>query len=236
MNKMLQTLRYLAKTLSKGIILGFLVILSTVAISDLVYFQTDYSYNTVHPVVTLSTPFEVTAGIFALLIGLVLFITTFKVALANGISRKTFLMANLPAAGISAAAFSIFSLVFVKVHGLFWPISLLSNQIYPGIGWAGLLILQFALYFLLIVSGWFISLVYYRSSIPVKWVVTLAPFILFSQLPGANERSEGAIYQAIWDYLLVTMRMDRAPFTLLAYSALLCGLVFLLLRRAPLKD
>ena len=236
MNKVLQTLRYLAKSSSKGIILGFLVILSTVAISDLVYFLTDYAYNTVHPVVTLEAPFEVTTGSFALLIGLVLFIPTFKVALANGISRKTFLLANLPAAWIAAAAFSIFNLVVVKVHGLFWPIVMIIEWNYPQIGWAGLLILQFALYFLLITAGWFTTLAYYRSSVPVRWAISVAPFVLFGLLRVAQARSGYPIFAAIWEYLLWSMRMDRAPFTLLAYSAILCGLVFLLLRRAPLKD
>ena len=236
MNKVLQTLRYLAKSSSKGIILGFLVILSTIAISDLVYFLTDYAYNTVHPVVTLMEPFEVTAGIFALLFGLALFITTFKVALANGISRKTFLLANLPASWITAAAFSIFNLVVVKVHGLFWPITTIIGWNYPQIGWAGLLVFQFALYFLLIVAGWFIALAYYRSSTLVKWAISLAPFGIFALLKVVNAQTGGAVFQAIFDYLQASMAMDRAPLTLLAYAVLLCGLVYLLIRRAPLKD
>lgn len=236
MKKTLQTLRYLFKSSSMGIVFGFLVILITVAISDLVYFLTDYAYNTVHPVVTLMAPFEVTAGIFALLIGLVLFIATFKVALANGISRKTFLLANLPAAWIAAAAFSIFNLVVVKVHGLFWPITTIIGWNYPQIGWAELLIFQFALYFLLITAGWFITLAYYRSSVPVKWAISVAPIVLFGLLRVAQARFGYPIFVAIWEYLLWTLSFPRAVFSLLAYSAILCGLVYLLIRRAPLKD
>jgi hypothetical protein len=236
MKKILQTLRYLSKSVTGMTVIGFLCILATVAISDLVYFLTDYFYNTVHPVVTLMAPFEVTAGIFALLIGLVLFITTFKVALANGISRKSFLLANIPAAGIPAAAFSIFNLIVVKIHGLFWPINTIIEWNYPQIGWAGLLILQFTLYLLLITAGWFITLAYYRSSVPVKWAISLAPFIFYGLLQIANARTGGTIFQAIMHYQFESMRMDRTPFTLLVYAAILCGLVYLLLRRAPLKD
>lgn len=236
MKKTLQTLRYLFKSSSMGIVFGFLVILITVAISDLVYFLTDYAYNTVHPVVTLMAPFEVTAGIFALLIGLVLFIATFKVVLANGISRKTFLLANLPAAWIAAAAFSIFNLVVVKVHGLFWPITTIIGWNYPQIGWAELLIFQFALYFLLITAGWFITLAYYRSSVPVKWAISVTPIVLFGLLRVAQARFGYPIFVAIWEYLLWTLSFPRAVFSLLAYSAILCGLVYLLIRRAPLKD
>jgi hypothetical protein len=236
MKKTLQTFRYLSRTFRVMIFIEFLVILCTLATSDVIYFLTDYAYNKVHPVVMLSAPFEVTAGIFALLIGLALFLTTFKVALANGISRKTFWLANLPAAAMAAAAFSIFNLFIVFVHGLFWPMGLISNWIYPGSSWPWLLVLQFALYFLLIMAGWFISLAYYRSSIPVKWAISLAPFVLYGLLKVADARSGGVIIQAINEYQRASMAMDRAPLTLLAYSVILYGLVYLLIRRAPLKD
>lgn len=243
MKKTLQTFRYQIKAFSGGIFFGFLIILSTVAVTDLVYFLTDRLYNTVHPVVSLTVPFEVTTGLFALLIGLVLFITNFKVAVANGVSRKTFLLADLPAAGIAAAAFSVFNLAVVKVHGLYWPVNSISELIYPNISWAGFLILQFALYILLIIIGWFITLAYYRSSTPVKWAISLAPFVLFGLLRVANARSGGAIFEAIEEYLRMSLGTEigkpdsyRAAASMAAYSAILGGLVYLLFRRAPLKD
>ncbi len=236
MNKTLQTLRYLAKSSSAGIFFGFLVILGTVAVTDLVFYLTDQAYNTVHLVVSLTVPFEVTAGIFTLLIGMVLFIPDFKVALANGISRKTFLMANLPAAGIAAAAFSIFNLVVVKVHGLFWPINSIGDLSYPQAGWVAFLLLQFTLYFLLIMAGRFISLAYYRSSPPVRWAISLAPFVLFGLLIEMDIRSDGKIFEAIGAYLLWSLRFPTALVSMLAYSAILYGLTYVLLRRAPLKD
>jgi len=236
MEKTLQTLRYLSKGFAKMTVIGFFSILGGVAITDLVYHLTDSAYNTVHKVVSLTMPFEFIAGIFALLTGLLLFISNFKVALANGIARKTFLLANLPAAGMVAAALAIFNLIVVMVHGLFWPINSISEMFYPFTSWAGILILQFALYFLLIVSGWFITLAYYRSSTPGKWAISLTPFVLFGLLKVANARSGGAIFEAIREYQHESMRMERAPLTFLVYSAILCGLIYLLIRRAPLKD
>jgi hypothetical protein len=236
MKKTLQTLRYLAKSYSSGIFYGFLVILGTVAVTDLVFYLTDQAYNTVHPVVSLTVPFEVTAGIFTLLIGMVLFIPDFKVALANGVSRKTFLLANLPAAGIAAAAFSIFNLVVMKVHGLFWPVNSISDLSYPQSGWVTFLLVQFTLYFLLIMVGRFISLAYYRSSTPARWAISLAPFVSIALLAVADARSDGRIFEAISQYLLWSLRFPRALLSMLAYSAILYGLVWLLLRRASLKD
>ncbi len=172
MNKINQTLRYLSKGFVVMTVFGFLAILVNAAITDLVFFLTD-RYNSVHLVVTLTAPLEFAAGLFALMSGLMLFLVNFKVVLANGISRKTFLLANLPIAALAAAALSIFNLLFVQLHRLFCPIILSSELIYPHTGWAGLLILQFTLYFLLIISGWFINLAYYRSTKPFKWLIPL---------------------------------------------------------------
>jgi hypothetical protein len=236
MEKTLQTLRYLAKSFSGVIVIGFFVILGTVAVTDLIWQLTSSSYNSVQQVVPLTVPFEVAAGIFALLTGLLLFIMNFKVALVNGISRKTFLLANLPAAVIVAAVFSIFDLVVVKVHGLFWPVISIMDLFYPHAGWAGILILQFTLYFLLIMAGRFIALAYYRSNTAMKWVISLSPFILYGLLKVADASSGGRILAALREYRHTSMSMEWAPFTMLAYAVIMFGLVYLLIRRAPLKD
>jgi uncharacterized membrane protein len=242
MGKTLQTLRYLTKSFTTLIVIGFLTILGTTAITNLVFHLTD-RYNTVHNVVPLTVPFEFTAGIFAILIGMALLIVNFKVALANGISRKTFLLADLYAALLAAAAFSIFNQIVILVHGLFWPVILFSSLLYPQTGWAGMLILQFVLYFLSILAGWFIALVFYRSSQPVKWAITLAPLVLLGLLIDANHRTGGAVFMAIWNYLLLSLGLANgihkptiAVLSLLAYSAVLLALVYLLIRRAPVKD
>jgi hypothetical protein len=234
MNNLLQTIRYLVKSFVAGIVLGFFVILGIVAITDWVYYFTDHQYNTIHPVTSLTVPFEVVAGIFALLIGLVLFIPDFKVALANGISRRTYFLASLPSAGLAAAVFTIINLVVIKVHGLFWPINSISDVFYPHSGWLELLILQFILYFLLILTGRFITLVYYRSSAPVKWVISLAPFVLIALLLVEDARLGGTISRAFDDF--VHWLYPRVLPTMFVDSVILSGLLYLLIRRAPLKD
>jgi hypothetical protein len=235
MRKTLQTLRYLAKSFSGVIVLGMIVMLGTVAVTDLVFFLTSQS-STVNYDLSLTVPFEVTAGIFALIIGLGLFISDFKVGLANGISRKTFLLANLPSALIASAIFSIFILIVEKIHGLFWPIISISEIFYPQIGWAWLLFFQFTLYFLLIMAGRLITLAYYRSSTVGKWAISLAPFILYGILQVADARFAGKVFRAINEYRRSSMALEIAPWTLLVYSVIVFGLVYLLIRRAPLKD
>jgi hypothetical protein len=236
MKKTLQTFRYLFKGLARATVIGFLTILSIVAATDLIFYFT-IQYNPIQQVVSLTVPFEAANSVFALLIGLVLFITNFKVALANGISRKTFFLANLPAAAMAAAAFSIFNLVVMIVHNLFWPINFISELAYPHINWVGLLVLQFALYLLMTIAGWFISLAYYRSSVPVRWAISLAPLMLYVLLQVINARSDGATLTLIEEYQrLSTSGPFITTIVWMIYSAILGGLVYLLIRRTPLRD
>lgn len=240
MEKTLQTFRYLSKSFTAMIVIGFLTILGNVVISDLVFFLAE-RYNKA-PAAPLTTFIESTAGIFALLVGLVLFLVNFKVALANGISRKTFLLANLPAIAIVSAAFAIFNLLVALIHGLFWPMTLISLQAYPQAGWVGALVLQFAIYYLAIVAGWLIALAYYRGNTPARWAISLAPFVVFGLLQVANAQSGGAVFAAIAEYMRFSMGMAtenpnpyQAAFFMLVYSAILYSLTYLLLRRTPLK-
>ena len=236
MNKTLQTLRYLLKGFSGLTIIAFLSILGNVAVTDLVFYLTDRR-NPVHQVVTLTAPLEVTAGIFALITGMILFLINFKVALANGVSRKTFLLANLFAACLMSAALAIYIMIVLLVHRLFWPLILVSHLAYPGISLAGLLLVQFAQYFLLTVVGWFITLAYYRGSVAVRWAISLAPFILLGLYLAADAQTSGAIsaaFKTFWDFTLRSTP-GMATISLLVYAASLVGLVYLLFRRAPLK-
>jgi hypothetical protein len=235
MEKTLQTLRFLSKGFARVTLVDFLCILATVATADLVYFLTDRA-NPIHPVVTLTMPFETTSGIIALIIGLALFISNFHVVLANGVSRKTFLLVNLPAAGLAAAALALFNLVVVLVHGLFWPIILTSGFFYPQAGVIELFLLQLALYFLLIVAGWFIALAYYRSSVPVRWAISLSPAVGFALLEVLNAQTRGETFFAIDRSLqAVTATPISATLSWLALAAVLFGAVFLLIRRAPVR-
>ncbi|HMN63174.1 MAG TPA: hypothetical protein PJ988_22600, partial [Anaerolinea sp.] len=163
MNKTLPTFRYLMKSITTAMMIEVVVILGNVAVTDLVFFLTN-KYSLTNEDLSLTVPFEFVTGNFALLLGMVLFISDFKVVLANGVSRKTYWLATLLSAGTAAAAFSMFNLLVMIVHGLFWPIVFITELFYPQIGWAGLFIFQFILYFLLIMLGRLVALAYYRSS------------------------------------------------------------------------
>lgn len=67
--------------------------------------------------------------------------------------------------------------------------------------------------------------------------------VLFALLKAANARFHGSVFRAIGEYLQVSLGLEtgnpnpyRAAVSMLIYSILLYGLVYLLIRRAPLKD
>jgi hypothetical protein len=72
---------------------------------------------------------------------------------------------------------------------------------------------------------------------PAKWAISLAPFVLFGLSRVVNAVSPGVIFE-----LLATIRREylvtawSAAGSILAFSVILIGLVYLLIRRAPLKD
>jgi hypothetical protein len=230
MEKILQTMRYLSTGFILMLAIGFGSLLGNVLFTNLIFHLTDRA-GIGRAVGPLTVPLEMTASIFALLIGLILFLSNFKVAIANGISRRTFMVANLPVALLAAVALSLLNGITVLVHGLFWPVVSITQLFYPqGVG---LLLLQFGLYFLLIAAGWVISLAYYRASVPVRWAISLSPFVLYVLLRMTNFDTEPLIKLSLG--LGNQHNAYQGAAFLFLYAAILFGVTYLLIRRAPLK-
>jgi hypothetical protein len=235
-NKFLATFRFLLKRSIGFTLIAFFSILANIASVILFYNLTD-QFSGAHPPVILTAPVDVTAGFFALLAGLLMLLANFKMALANGVSRKTFLLANLPAAAVLAAVLALNNLIVPLVVGEFQPIVTVTQLIYPKANWIGLLLVQFAQYYLLIAAGWLIVLAYYRGSVAVRWAISLAPFALYFLIRAVDAYTGGKLAAAVGELWRSTMRSTpgMATITLLVSSAILVGLVYLLIRRAPLK-
>ncbi len=78
---------------------------------------------------------------------------------------------------------------------------------------------------------------YYRSSGLGKWAVTFAPIGLYVSFRLVRASLGGLVDSRIDDYLHLTLRSPySAAVSMLVYSIILCGLVYWLIRRAPLKD
>lgn len=240
MNTIYKTFRYITQHYAVMAVIAFFSILACVAITDLVFHLTDpYDGVLSTPASSpLTVPTEVTAWIFALVTGIALFVTNFKVMLVNGVSRKTYLLASLPAAALLAAVLAVINLLINAIHGIWWPLVLITQNIFPGIGWIGLFLIQFARNFLFIVLGWLIVMAYYRSGKLMKWVISLSPAVLLSLLWIANAQTNGGAGMALQNLWRAAFRSSpaSATLTMLITGAAFYGLVYLLLRRAPLQD
>lgn len=236
MNKLIPTLRYILHGFRGLTLIAFLSILGNVLAVNLVYQLTARSTGRVE-VVRLTLPVEFTAAIFCIITGAILFLINFQVTIANGVSRKTFLRASLYAAALMSAALALFNILVVLVHNLFWPVQLVSQVVYPGIGWIELALVQFVQNLLGFVLGWVIVLAYYRAGTRMRWVISLAPFVLFGAYLAINAQTGGAAADAVREVWRATMRSLPvvAIASLLLLAAAAFGLVYLLFRRTPLR-
>jgi hypothetical protein len=236
MEKIWKTTRYLARSVMGLTVIGFLSILGNLVITNMIFYFMRKGGELDRQ---LSNQTEVTAGIFILLISLLFFSNQFKVMLGNGVSRKSFFWANITTLAAISAAFALFVTLVTLAHLPFEPMTLLSQSLYIRSSLFDVSIFQLTAYFLLAILGWFIHLAYYRSGTAMRWVISLAPFFLLWIL--ISEMGRSGVF---WDLLTALMGFSDSttpnPFigslSILALASLLSGVVYLLIRRAPLKD
>ncbi len=242
MMKILPTLRYISRNYARHTVIAVFASVASMVLVDLVFISTDHSGLRHTTVQTL--PVDWVAGMFALLAGLLYFTPHFHVALANGISRRTFLTANVPAAAALAALFTLLSYILVLLHSLFWPSVMITQLIYAlstRADWFAIFVVQWAAYVFMIMLGCFSAMVVYQATTPLRWAYFLAPVALYFTLI-ADANAGGRIFDFLKDVLLTVLGLRGVPapnpyiatLTLTLGAALLAGLVYLVLRRTPL--
>ena len=184
---------------------------------------------------------ESAALIFLFVCGLNSFKESFKFTSANGVSRKRYFRESLIAmAGIAALAtlvetgLRLISQVFTR-HEMLYNMLYESNSIIAVVAWT------FALFFCVSLLGWLINLIYYRSSALLKIVVSLSPVYVTILLIWLNKLIGGSVFIAIGNFIsfywgITDSNSYVAVLNLLATSVFFCGLIFLLMRRAPVKE
>jgi hypothetical protein len=128
----------------------------------------------------------------------------------------------------------LISQVFTR-HEMLYNILYESNSILAVVVWT------FALFFCVSLLGWLINLIYYRSSALLKIVVSLSPVYVTILLIWLNKLIGGSVFIAIGNFIsfywgITDSNSYVAVLNLLATSVFFCGLIFLLMRRAPVKE
>lgn len=183
-------------------------------------------------------------GMFWILImGLIFFAPAFKYTLSQGVSRRTFFLAGGFTMVAMAAAIAVVVTIFYIINLQVSNVWMMYEMVYGSGNIAGLLVWEFAALFLLAMLGWTIRLIYYVSGRTVSIIISIAPFIIAALLALINAMVGGGMGLAVLEFLKTAMGISAGglnPYIGVA-SMMVAGIalalpVFLLLRRAPVKD
>ncbi len=180
---------------------------------------------------------------WVIIIGLIFFAPSFKYMLSQGISRKTYFFAGSLSIVLMAAAIALVITIFYIVNLKVSNVWMIYELIYGSRYLPGVVVWEFAALLFLGVLSWFIRLVYYVSSRPVKIIISIAPFILAAILILINALTGGGIGRSVFEFVQTVMGLSYDspnPFigtaSMIAASVILSGPIFLLLRRAQIND
>lgn len=187
---------------------------------------------------------EAASLIFLFVVGLNIFKASFLFSQANGVTRRHFYAASLMTVAAASLVVTVVDALLYGAMSLFLPREQsLFSMLYPVSGLPARLLWTLTANLACTVTGWFITLLYYRSGKPVKLLISIVPPIFLSVgLPVLNNATGGRFLSALGNFFAFMLGLGGSPkawagsLGLLALAAVLSGLCFLLVRRAPVKD
>lgn len=202
---------------------------------------------------------EMSSAIFIFVLGLNSFKSNFHFGLANGVSRKTQFLSYAASAVTLAVIMAIMDIVIANIVTLIISPKTLYLQLYGQryssfatqltfINHVQMIIEGFIwytfLYSMTAMLGYCITLIYYRSNLIIKWIVSLIPFLLmFVVLPYLDNITQGAIGRFIGDFIpwaLGFLEQGVNPYIAVMnffLGYILFGAVsYLLIRRATIRQ
>ncbi|NLD49088.1 MAG: hypothetical protein GX660_18165 [Clostridiaceae bacterium] len=201
-----------------------------------------------------SSGLESSTVVFLFVAGLNSFKGNFKLFQANNVSRKTFVKGLIIGVLPITFAMSLLDLIIIRIYNFFGKCPTNFDMIYgdfrySGENWIqsndlqtlfGTVIWQFAVYSVVFILGILISLCYYRSNNRLKIVISVVPLMLLGLLTNASQVPEGSSIR-IGNFIASAFGWQNqnpymAVFTLAVLGTLFSIAIYLLSRRAVLKD
>lgn len=239
MNRIFGVCKFQFKKLSYWTVICFVVILANLLISVVAL----SAVNTADDRSGVNTSIDLIAVIMIFVMGLNCFKPSFKFLLANGVSRKSFFLGNVPFLALYSALWSaLVLLITFPFRSLFH--STLYVVIYEKDSILGAFLWTFAVMFCVVSAGWLINLIYYRSGTILKTIVSISPVLLVALIVWIDRLSGYRFGKLIFKGMFFVMgfndQMQASPVSstliLFLFAVLFCGLCWPLLRRAQLKD
>lgn len=181
------------------------------------------------------------SGIFIFILGLNWFKTSFRFSQANNLPRRVFYLGTLLAIVALAAILSIVTTILdgvlsggiaIGLYRQIYPANLLAQLLW---NWVSAVAAASA--------GWMISMLYYRSSLPMKIIVSLSPVLVIWLFNQIHRHTGGKFWFSLLDLFkrafgLVGETANPYPailsFTMLAI--VICAACGALMYRAPVKN
>lgn len=187
--------------------------------------------------------FGMTTAIFIFIAGLNCFKINFKFSRANNVSRKNFYYGTILALLILAALLAVIDTILSGILSTTLNISYVSlhEQLYGFSSPLAEFIWSFGLYTLFVNLGWLITMIYYRSNVLIKVVVSISPiiFVIFFQF--LNEMVNGVLGRAVFDFFNYAFGFYYNNNSLIGGVSFIIGSIlviafcYLLIPRAPIK-
>lgn len=201
-----------------------------------------------------SSGIESSTVIFIFISGLNSFKNSFKFTQGNNITRKTFfkglMISTLPIAALMAVA----DVILNRIYNLFVVCPTMYDMLYDkGFGqnlWSqsnslgtlfGTVLFLVFLYTMAFNFGIFINLIYYRSNTVLKVIISVAPFILITLIGNFHDLFPQEFWNKVGNFLVNSFGLNNynayaAVFSFFVIAVVLSGFIFLLTRRAVVKD
>jgi hypothetical protein len=237
-NNILKVIKYQLRDFRISLIVFYGIVLAIIVIGGVSYSNLSNDTN-----VSVSfSGFGMAAVIFIFVAGLNCFRDSFKFIQANNVSRKSFFMGNGITIISVAALMAIVEAILDSTLKHFFPYQGLFQQLYKSNSMVADFLWSFGLYAFAVSLGWFITMVYYRSSKLIKTIVSLIPAFIIILLVVINNLTAGALGRGMVNLLAAALGFGNdfnaymAVLSFWAATAVLLGLSFLLIRRMPVKD
>lgn len=187
---------------------------------------------------------DLIAVIWIFVLGLSAFTPSFKFMLANAVSRKSLFWANILSMAIVSTGWAVaVTLVLSFISRMNIKIIVLYTLLFKDNSAAGAFVWFIGVFFLLIVLGWFINMVYYRSSKLMAYAISFVPFILLGLLTIINQTTDGKLFDSIIKFIVTAMGFSGSipnpyigSFSMLLFTVIICAFNYLLIRKAQIKE
>ncbi|MFZ7131649.1 MAG: hypothetical protein ACOWWR_04765 [Eubacteriales bacterium] len=241
MNRIVKVMKYQMKDITKAIIVFYLVVLLlTVFFSAITFQYTDASGSS-----NISMGgFGMTTAIFIFIAGLNCFKVNFKFSRANNVSRKTFYYGTILALLIFAVFMAFIDTLISGILNTVLNISYesLHEQLYQYRSPLAEFIWSFGLYAFFVNLGWLITMIYYRSNVLMKVMVSISPIVFIMLFQFMNHLTNGILGKGVLNFFNYALGFYYNHNSMIGGVSFIIGSIFviafcyLLIRRAPIRD